>query len=107
MRIKKNDNVLIIAGKDRGKKGPIIRVLPNINKVVVEGVNTLKRHTKPTPKQPHGGIIEFFAPIDISNVQLICPECSKKIRFSIKILKNNKKVRICKSCQASVDIKNK
>ena len=79
--IRKNDNVLVITGKDRGKRGRVLKVLPEKNRLVVEGVNMIKRHTKPNPgKQVKGGIVEREASLHASNVQLVCPECGAQTR---------------------------
>src|SRR2546430_4234618 len=79
--LRKNDNVLVITGKDRGKKGRILKVLPDKNRLIVEGVNLIKRHTKPNPgKNIKGGIIEREASLHASNVQLVCPECGAQTR---------------------------
>lgn len=103
MRLKKGDTILVIKGKDRGRTGKIERILPRFFQVIVTGVNVLKKHSKATRKNPHGGIVKFFAPIPISNVMLICPRCDKKTRVSYKILKIGKKIRICKKCQESLE----
>jgi large subunit ribosomal protein L24 len=102
MKIKKNDTVLIITGRDRNKKGKVIKVFPKKNKVVVEGVNILKKHTRPSKKNPKGGIVEFAAPIDVSNVMLICPHCNKPTRVGKTRLKDGTKVRMCKKCREAI-----
>ena len=102
--LRKNDNVLIITGKDRGKKGRVLKVLPAKNRVVVEGVNLIKRHTKPNPgRQIKGGVVEREAPLHASNVQVVCPECGKATRIGRKILGDGRKVRICRKCEGVVD----
>ena len=102
--VRKNDNVLVTTGKDRGKRGRVLKVLPAKNRLVVEGVNIIKRHTKPNPgRQIKGGIIEREAPLHASNVQLVCPECSKMTRVGHKILADGRKVRICRKCEGVVD----
>ena len=79
--IRKNDNVIVTTGKDRGKRGRVLKVLPEKNRVIVEGVNIIKRHTKPNPqKNIKGGVVEREAPLHASNVQLVCPECGKPTR---------------------------
>ncbi len=103
MNLKKGDRVVVIAGKDVGKKGKILRVDPHKNRVVVEGVNIVHRHTRPTQDLPQGGIVKNEAPMDRSNVQLVCPRCSKKARIGVKILDNNKKVRVCRKCGEVID----
>ena len=80
--IRKNDNVVVITGKDRGKRGRVLKVLPEKNRLVVEGVNIIKRHTKPNPQRNiKGGLVEREAPLHASNVQLVCPECGKPTRL--------------------------
>jgi large subunit ribosomal protein L24 len=101
MKIQRNDKIQIITGKDRGKKGTVVRVLPKIDKVVVEGLNISKRHLKPSAKQPHGGIAEFAAPMSISNVMLICGACNKLTRAAAKITDDGK-IRVCKHCGAAL-----
>jgi len=102
--IRKNDSVLVIAGKDRGKRGRVLKVLPERNRVVVEGVNFIKRHTKPNPsRQVKGGIMEREASLHASNVQLVCPECEKPTRIGRKLLGDGRKVRICRKCEGVVD----
>jgi large subunit ribosomal protein L24 len=102
--IRKNDNVLVITGKDRGKRGRVLRVLPDKNRLIVEGVNLIKRHTKPNPgKNVKGGIVEREASLHASNVQIVCPECGTHTRLGSKILGDGRKVRICRKCQGVVD----
>ena len=80
--VRKNDNVVVITGKDRGKRGRVLKILPAKNRLIVEGVNIIKRHTKPNPqKQIKGGVVEREAPLHASNVQIVCPECSKATRI--------------------------
>jgi large subunit ribosomal protein L24 len=102
MNIKIDDNVLVIAGKDRGKTGKVMRVSVKHNKVVVEKVNIRTKHIKKTQGQP-GQKIKFEAQIDASNVQVICPACSKTTRVAMLILKNGNKQRVCKKCNQSLD----
>ena len=102
--LRKNDNVLVIAGKDRGKRGRVLKVEPAKNRLVVEGVNMIKRHTKPNPgKNIKGGIVEREASLHASNVQLICPECSQVTRVGRRVLADGRKVRICRKCEGVVD----
>ncbi len=102
--IRKNDNVLVITGKDRGKRGRVHKVNPDKNRLVVEGVNLIKRHTKPNPsRNVKGGIVEREASLHASNVQLVCPECGAQTRVGRKILGDGRKVRICRKCQGVVD----
>lgn len=92
-KVKKNDTVLIISGNDRGKKGKVLKVFPEKDKVIVEGVNLIKRHTRPTQQLPRGGIIQKEAPIHISNVMVIAPKAGIPTRVGIKVLKDGSKVR--------------
>jgi large subunit ribosomal protein L24 len=102
--IRKNDNVVVTTGKDRGKRGRVLRVVADKNRLVVEGVNIIKRHTKANPqKQIKGGVVEREAPLHASNVQLVCPECGKPTRLGRKILGDGRKVRICRKCEGVVD----
>ncbi|HJO37444.1 MAG: 50S ribosomal protein L24 [Vicinamibacterales bacterium] len=102
--IRRNDNVLVMAGRDRGKRGRVLRVIPDANRVVVEGVNFVKRHTKPNPgKNIKGGIVEREASLHASNVQLVCPECGAATRVGRQVLDDGRKVRICRKCEGVVD----
>jgi large subunit ribosomal protein L24 len=102
--VRKNDNVLMITGKDRGKRGRVLKVDPVRNRLVVEGMNMIKRHTKPNPgKNVKGGIVEREASVHASNVQLVCPECGAQTRVGHKILGDGSKVRICRKCEGVVD----
>ena len=103
MKIKKNDKVIAIAGKDRGKKGKVIQVLPKEEKVVVEGLNLLIKHMRPRKQGEKGQKIQFPSPLDVSSVLLICPKCSKPARIGYKVLENKKKVRVCKKCKEIID----
>jgi len=102
--IRKNDNVLVITGKNRGKRGRVLKVVPEKNRLIVEGVNMIKRHTKPNPgKRIKGGIVEREASLHASNVQLVCPECGAQTRVGRKVLGDGRKVRICRKCEGVVD----
>ena len=102
--IRKNDNVLVITGKNRGARGRVLKIDPAKNRLVVEGVNIIKRHTKPNPqKNIKGGVVEREAAIHASNVQLVCPECGKQTRVGRKVLGDGRKVRICRKCEGVVD----
>ncbi len=101
MKITKNDNVLVTTGKYKGKTGKIEKALPKIGKVVISGVNIVKKSTKPTKKNPKGGIIDMAAPIDISNLKLVCPKCQKATRVGYKFVQN-KKTRYCKKCSEQI-----
>ena len=102
--IRKNDNVLVTTGKDRGKKGRVIRLVPEKNRLIVEGVNLIKRHTRPNPaKNIKGGVVQREAALHASNVQLVCPECGAHTRVGHKVLDDGRKVRICRKCGGVVD----
>ncbi|WP_321369790.1 50S ribosomal protein L24 [uncultured Desulfuromusa sp.] len=103
LHVKKNDMVEIIAGKERGKTGKVLRVLPGKGRVVVEGLNVIKRHTRPNQLNPEGGIVEKEAPLSISNVMLICGSCSQATRTGVRLLEDGSKTRYCKKCNESVD----
>jgi large subunit ribosomal protein L24 len=94
----------VITGKDRGKRGRVLKVHPDNNRLVVEGVNVIKRHTKPNPSRNiKGGIVEREASLHASNVQLVCPECGAQTRVGHRILGDGRKVRICRKCEGVVD----
>src|SRR5437764_217803 len=95
---------IVTAGKDRGKRGRVLKLLPDKNRLIVEGVNMIKRHTRPNPaKNIKGGIVEREASLHASNVQLVCPECGAQTRVGRKILGDGRKVRICRKCEGVVD----
>jgi large subunit ribosomal protein L24 len=102
--IRKNDSVIVITGKDRGKRGRVLKVVPDKNRLIVEGVNIIKRHTKPNPQRNiKGGLVEREAALHASNVQLVCPECGKPTRLGRRILGDGRKVRVCRKCEGVVD----
>ncbi len=103
MKIAKNDIVEIVAGNDRGKRGKVLKVMPRTNRVVVEGVHFIHRHTKPKRQGDQGGIIEKEAPIDVSNVMLICTKCNEGVRVSTKILADKSKTRVCSQCGEMIE----
>ncbi len=102
-KIKLSDQVEIIAGKDKGMVGKVIKAYRDTDQVIIEKVNMIKRHTKPNMVNQQGGIIEKESSIDVSNVMLLCPKCSKATRVGFKILDDGAKVRICKKCGESVE----
>lgn len=102
MKIKTGDKVEIILGKDRGKNGKIIQVFPKELKVVVEGINIIKKHLRTNRRGEKGQVIELSAPLAMSNVMLICPRCNKKVRVGYKI-EGQKKQRTCKQCSEIID----
>lgn len=103
MHVRKGDLVKVLAGKDKGKQGKVIRGIPKENRVVVEKINLVKRHQKPTQMNMEGGIITKEAPIHVSNVMLVCNACKKPTRVGHKFLEDGKKVRVCKHCGATID----
>ncbi|MFA7662471.1 MAG: 50S ribosomal protein L24 [Patescibacteria group bacterium] len=107
MKIKKNDIVKIIQGKDNGKRGKILKAMPKENKVVVEGHNLLIKHTRPRKQGEKGQRIQFPSPLDVSKVMLVCPHCDKMTRVSYKIINPNdadkKKIRFCRKCDQAID----
>lgn len=102
VHVRKGDTVMVITGKDAGKKGKVVTVEPAKSRVIVEGVNLVKRHQKATPQKPQGGIVEKAAPIHSSNVMLFCNKCNKATRIQKRILDNGNKERICKHCGESL-----
>lgn len=103
IHVKKGDVVMVVAGKSRGKKGKVIRVEPATGRVVVEGVNVVKKHTKPTKKVMQGGIIDMEAPIAASNVMFFCSRCGRPARLGAKTLEDGRSVRVCARCGEVVD----
>ena len=103
MNIRKNDTVLVIAGKDRGKQGKVRFAYPRENKLIVEGVNFIKKHTRPTGQARQAGIIEREARLDVSNVMLLCGKCDKPTRVGFRVLDDGKKVRFCRVCEEVLD----
>ena len=103
--VRKDDLVQVIAGKEKGKSGKVLKVLPNENRVVVEKVNFIKRHSRPTGKTRQGGIIQKEAPIHISNVLLLCSKCNRGVRMGKRILEDGKKALVCKKCGELIERK--
>ncbi len=103
--LKKNDQVEVIAGKDKGRVGKVLKVLPAKNQAVVEKINMIKRHTKPTEMNQQGQIVEKEAPIHVSNLLLICPECTKTGKVGKKVLEDGTKIRFCKNCGEGIEAK--
>lgn len=98
MKLKKNDLITVIAGKEKGKKGKILKVYSGESRVIVEGLNLITIYTRPTQENPKGGIQKAESKLHISNVQLVCPKCSKKTRVGHQFLSDGTKQRICKQC---------
>lgn len=103
LHVKKGDNVVVLSGKDKGKQGKVIEALPKKSKVVVEGVNKVKRHTKPTQKMPQGGIIVKEAALHSAKVMLVCPACDKPTRAKKTIMASGEKARTCRKCGEIID----
>lgn len=104
VHIKKNDMVYLLAGKDRGKTGKVLKVFLDKNRAVVEGLNYIQKHTRPNPqKNVKGGILPKESPIHISNLMVVCKRCSKHSRVGSSIMQDGRKVRICKSCNELLD----
>lgn len=103
IRLKKNDLVEVTTGKEKGKTGKILKVLRQKNQVLVEKVNMIKRHTRPSPTSGQGGIVEKEAPLRVSKVMLICPKCATAARFRLTLTGEGKKVRVCLKCKEMID----
>jgi large subunit ribosomal protein L24 len=103
MKIRKEDNVLVIAGKDKGKKGKVRFVYPSRGRVLIEGVNMIKTHSRVSQQVRQAGLIEREAPIAMSNVMVICTRCNKPARIGFKMLDDGRKARICRSCKEAID----
>jgi large subunit ribosomal protein L24 len=102
--IKKDDQVFVLSGRDRGKTGRVLRVFPATGRLIVENVNFVKRHTRANPqKNIKGGLVEKGATIHISNIQVMCRSCGKRTRVGFQRLQDGRKVRICKKCKTSID----
>lgn len=101
--IKKNDTVMVIAGKEKGKSGKVMRVIPKKDRAIVEKLNMVKRHMRPGPQSRQGGILEREGSIHISNLMLLCSKCTDPTRVGYKILEDNRKVRYCKKCNEVID----
>lgn len=103
MHIRKEDKVVVISGKDKGKKGKVMLAEPSTGRLVIEKVNVVKKHQKPKGQGKPGGIVNQEAPIDASNVMLVCGKCGKPTRIAFKLLKDGGKVRVCKKCGETFD----
>jgi large subunit ribosomal protein L24 len=102
-RVKKNDTVMVIAGKERGKTGKVLRVLPEENRAVVERLNVVKRHMKPRGPQSPGGIVEKEAPLHLSNLMPVCDRCNAPVRIGTRVLQDGSKARVCRRCNELLD----
>jgi large subunit ribosomal protein L24 len=103
MQIKKNDTVMVVTGKEKGKKGRVIAVYPATNRLLVEKLNMIKRHTRPNQQLKQGGIVEKESPIAAANAKLICPKCDKPSATARKAQGDGSRARVCKSCNATID----
>lgn len=103
MKIRKDDTVLVIVGRDKGKKAKVRRAFPKESKVIVEGINMIKRHSRARRAARQAGIIEREAPIHVSNVMLVCNKCNKPTRVGFRFLENGRKVRICCVCKEIIE----
>jgi large subunit ribosomal protein L24 len=101
--VKRGDLVAVIAGAERGKRGKVLRVLPERRRVIVEKVNMIKKHQRPTQKLRQGGIIEREGSLDLSNVMVVCAKCGRPTRTGVKMLAEGKKARVCKRCGEMID----
>ena len=100
--IRRGDTVIVVAGKDKGKTAKVKTVIPGRGKVVLERINLVKRNTKPSRSNPQGGVMEIEAPLDVSNVMLYCPKCTRGVRAGIKVSGDGTKTRLCKSCEGAL-----
>lgn len=103
IHVRKGDMVELIAGRQRGKRGKVLKVLPAHGRVIIEGVNVVKRHAKPTQKLPQGGIVKKEAPVFSSRVMLVCPKCGRAVRVGHGYLADGTKVRVCKHCGEQIE----
>lgn len=101
MKIRKGDTILVISGKDKGKKGKVLKALPKEERIVVEGINIRKKHVKPKKSGEKGQLIQMPVPLHVSNSKIICPKCGKAVRAGYKV-EGGKKYRICKSCKQEI-----
>ncbi|MBI4310411.1 MAG: 50S ribosomal protein L24 [Chloroflexi bacterium] len=104
MRVRQNDTVIVITGKDRNKQGKVQQVLPKKGLVLVEGVNIVKRHQRATAMMRQAGIIQKEAPMPLAKVMLVCPRCSKAARVGYRTLEDGRKVRVCRTCKEMIDL---
>ncbi|HUL00564.1 MAG TPA: 50S ribosomal protein L24 [Nitrospirota bacterium] len=103
MQIKKNDTVVVVTGKEKGKRGRVLEVYPSENRLLIEKLNMIKRHTRPNQQLKQGGIVEKESPIAASNTKLICPRCDKPTAVSRQTQGDGTRARVCRSCSASID----
>jgi len=104
MHIKKGDTVVVLSGKEKGKKGKVLRVLPGKNRAIVEALNFVTRHERPSQQNPQGGMLQIEAPLHSSNLMVICAKCGKPTRVGRRILDDGSKARVCKKCSEIMDL---
>jgi len=102
-KIKKNDKIIVIAGKEKGKIGTVLNIDCEKGSILAEKINMVKKHAKPSAKVPQGGIVEKEAPLNISNVMIVCNKCAEPTRIGMRILEDGAKVRVCKKCKEPMD----
>ncbi len=102
-KIKKDDKVKVLTGKDKGKIGKVLKIVKKTNRVVIENINVVKANQRPTQANPQGGIVEKNMPVHVSNLMIMCNSCVKPTRISMKLLEDGKRVRICKQCNQQID----
>ena len=103
MKIRRGDTVLVVAGKEKGRRGRVDRLIPSKNRVLIEGINLVTRHVKPRPEVRQAGRIQQESPVHISNVALVCNKCSKPTRVRVSFLEDGRKVRVCLQCRETID----
>ena len=104
MKVVKNDTVLVISGNDSGKKGKVLKVFPSTNRIIVEGVNFIKRHTKARRTGEQSGIVEKEAPVHLSNLMVVCPKCDAPVRVKRRTLEDGSRVRVCGKCKEILSV---
>ena len=102
LKVRKGDIVQVIKGKDTGKKGKVLNIVTESKRALVEAINLVKKHKRQTRQDQQGGIVSIEAPISVSNLMLVCKSCQRPVRVGFSILKDNTKVRICKSCKEAI-----
>ena len=103
MKIRRGDTVLVVAGKEKGRRGRVDRLIPSKNRVLIEGINLVTRHVKPRPEVRQAGRIQQESPVHISNVALVCNKCSRPTRVRVSFLEDGRKVRVCLQCRETID----
>jgi large subunit ribosomal protein L24 len=109
MQVRRGNQVVVLSGEDRGKRGKVLKVLPEKGRVIVEGINFISRHMRPSAGLPQGGIVKKEAPIHSSNVMVVCPKCNQPTRLAHKFIKDDKKTsrkkaRVCKKCGEMIEV---